>query len=312
MSEPLHILMTGGTGFIGGHLLAQLVGDGHQIDLLTRCEHPPQAGVRAVHAVGDLGANAIPTVPVRGADLLIHLAGHVKVRSNGPLEESHNVRMARTVAGLARKLGIRKVLVLSSIAVSVVEHQPELARRHGHEKRVADDAFRDLLDPEQSVVFIRPPAVYGPGMTNALMTLAGLVRLGLPLPFGLATAPRNYISVTNLASLLSCIAAAAQPAWDEAHGQSFAPDDGAPVATDRLVRMMAAAMGRKAWLLPVPLGVLRLAGRLPGRAEMVSGAIDGLDLADNSPLSRIFGWTPGQAMPESLSFLGLEGQAVDG
>lgn len=302
---PPRVLVSGGTGFVGRHLVPLMAGRGRRIAILTRVGRPTPDGVEAVHAVGDLALDTVAAAPFRGTDVLIHMAGHVMVgrQSVEAVEDSHNVRMARIVATRARDAGIPRILVLSSIAASVVERQPHLARRYGHEKRAADQVFCEMLDPAQRIVFIRPPAVYGPGMAGALGTLAGLIHRGLPLPFGLAQAPRDYISADNLCELLDRVATAPETTWGAAHGQAFAPSDGTPVPTNRLVRMMAGAIGSPARLVPVPLGLLRLAGRLAGRTEMVSGAIDGLEIADNAPLARIFGWTPHEQMPESLGFL---------
>lgn len=213
------------------------------------------------------------------------------------------MRMARVVAARAREAGIPRVLVLSSIAATVVEKMPGLARRYGEEKLAADMVFRETLGPDQRAVYIRPPAAYGSGMGGSLATVVRLVARGVPLPLGFARAPRNYISVGNLTDLLDTIAGAPDGAWQSAAGRAFDPCDGDPVATDELVRMIGRALGRPARLLPVPLGVLRTLGRLAGRVEMVSGAIDGLELADNVALREIFGWTPHERLPESLGFL---------
>jgi UDP-glucose 4-epimerase len=304
MTKPPRILVTGGTGFIGRNLVHLMAERGRKVELLVRRGIAVPEGVDAVHVVGDLAAGSVPAEPFRGADMIVHLAGHVMVRGAGSDEDSWNVRAARTMALRAREAGIPKVLVLRSIAATVVEREPHLARRYGLEKLAADQAIGATLGADQRVIFIRPPAVYGPGMSGALATLAELIRRGAPIPFGAARAPRNYISIGNLVRLLDQIAGAPDAAREKAHGRAFAVADGEPVATDSLVRMMAAAMGCRPRIVPVPLGLLRLAGRLTGRAEMISGAIDGLDLADNSPLTEIFGWTPHEAMPGSLAFLG--------
>jgi hypothetical protein len=56
-------------------------------------------------------------------------------------------------------------------------------------------------------------------------------------------------------------------------------------------------------MLPVPVMLLRALGTLTGRSEMISGAIDRLDVAAPDELERQFGWRLADRMPESLAFL---------
>lgn len=303
MTQLIRTLLTGGTGFIGRHLIPHMAGRGREVNLAVREANPGIAGVHSVRAVGDLGANSAPLGAFLGIDVLIHLAGHVISKNGGPVEESHNVRMADIVATRAREAGVPKVLVLSSVAATVVERQPELARTYGREKLAADNAFLANLAPEQRVVFVRPPAVYGPGMGGALSTLSKLIARGIPLPFATAKAPRNYISVGNLTSLLDHVTSAPDEVWERADRLTFNIADARPVPTNTLVRMMGEASGHRVRLFPMPRAILFPMGSLLGKGDMISGAMDGLELADNGSATDMFGWHPTEEMPRSLAFL---------
>jgi hypothetical protein len=69
---------------------------------------------------------------------------------------------------------------------------------------------------------------------------------------------------------------------------------------------MAAAMGVAPRLLPIPVSLLRVAAAATGKKELVSGAIDRLDVAPVEELETAFGWRPVERMPESLAFLADE------
>jgi len=301
--EPLqsNILVTGGTGYIGRQLVPRLVAAGHKVSLVARKTPSEFSGLQSVRLVDDLSLDSVPADIFSGADILVHLASKIRGHGNTDPAQSVSVQMSRVVADRAQAAGVPRILMLSSIAATIAEQDPAIARQYGKEKLAADRVFQDALG--ERVIYIRPPAVYGPGMSGPLVTLAKLLRKGVPLPLGAARAPRNYISLGNLITLLEAVAEAPQDIWRQAAGQIFMPSDATPVATHALIRMMGDVMDRPPRLFPVPLSVLRGLGRLVGKADMVSGAIDGLEYADNVPITDLFGWSPEESMPEALHFL---------
>ena len=69
------LAITGGTGFVGGHLIAMALERGHQVRALTRRDQPERAGVTWIR--GALGDTASLAELVTGADAVIHVAGVV-------------------------------------------------------------------------------------------------------------------------------------------------------------------------------------------------------------------------------------------
>ncbi|MEQ8263390.1 TIGR01777 family oxidoreductase [Pseudohaliea sp.] len=64
----MHVLVTGGTGFIGSALVPRLRGDGHEVTILSRGKHADGGGVRYVQSLDALADDA-------GVDAVINLAG---------------------------------------------------------------------------------------------------------------------------------------------------------------------------------------------------------------------------------------------
>ena len=302
----MRIVVTGSSGFVGRHLLRRLVAEGHVLTAVTRRQSAGtlEAGIARKIEVDDLACEVPDVDAMSGHDMVIHLAANIRQagRAASP-EASETASMTRNIAQAARDAGIPRFLLVSSMSATLAQAKAANARAYGFEKLAAERIAVETLDAGQHLLILRPPAIYGAGMTGSLGTLAALVRRGLPIPLGLAKARRSYLAIENLGDLVAAIARMSDGAWQSLEGQQFEPDDGNLVATDDIVRAIAAHLGRKARLVPVPLFLLRLAGAMTGRRDLISGAIDPLATSGNAVLSRETGWEPAVAMPESLKFL---------
>lgn len=298
------ILLSGGTGFIGQRLTTHLVAAGYHISALCRNDRSDSSPSITWIPVGDLSATSIDPAIGRGIDVFVNLAATLRPTSSDPSGlQSQTAAIARNLSRFIADANVPRVLVLSSIAASVAASDPAHARRYGFEKLSADRIFLEQSGNGRHVVVLRPPAVYAQDMQNSIGALAGMVRKGLPIPLGSATEPRQYISMHNLCDVIETIVGADDHLWAEASGRAFEPSDGQAIATRDLVRMIGEAMGRRARMIPIPTVLLRTLGALTGRSELISGAIDRLDVAPVSELDAAFGWRSIEQMPESLAFL---------
>lgn len=298
------VLITGATGFIGQALVSQLLAAGHHVSAFYRnCKPEGLNGANWIR-IADLDTAPLDHTLASGADTLVSLAASVRSisrRAKDPTSETE--RIARTLRDLATSAKIRNVLVVSSVAARIAEVNPRTARRYGQEKAAADQIFLSLPGSDHNVIILRPPAVYGPGMQNSLSALAGLISRGFPIPLGCATATRHYISIGNLTTLMEAIIGSSDMVWSSAARQTYEPSDGVATSSRLLVQMMAEVVGRKPHLLSLPVGLLRAASWAVGRTELVSGAVDHLDIGDDNRMERLFNWRPNEQMPESLAFL---------
>ncbi|HEX9370841.1 MAG TPA: NAD-dependent epimerase/dehydratase family protein [Roseiflexaceae bacterium] len=121
----MNILVTGGAGFIGSHLVEWLVEQGHRVRVLDNFSsgHPESlASVRgAIELVaGDIRDLAAVRAAARDVDLIVHLAAMVSVVQSiaEPLAaQAINAMGSLHVLEAARQAGVRRVVQASSCAV---------------------------------------------------------------------------------------------------------------------------------------------------------------------------------------------------
>ncbi|MEX0729474.1 MAG: NAD-dependent epimerase/dehydratase family protein [Aquisalimonadaceae bacterium] len=306
-----NLLVTGGTGFVGGALLHRLAMiPGLRVRAATRgraCHLP--AAVEVVQ-VGDLSPDTDWRSAVFGADVVVHVAARVHVMDEvaaDPLAEFRRVNVSGTLrlASEAADAGVRRLVFISSIKVNGERTSPGQPFRsedvpspmdpYAHSKLEAERGLADVArQTGLEVVIVRPPLVYGFGVKANFERLMKLVYRGVPLPLGSVRNSRSMIGLDNLVDLLvRCVDA------PEAAGQTFLVSDGRDLSTPELIRLIAAAMGRSPRLLPVPVAVLRLAGALTGKGAEVERLCGSLQV-DSSETRRVLGWEPPVSVEEAV------------
>jgi dihydroflavonol-4-reductase len=172
------IFVTGGTGFIGSHLLDRLADGDQPVRALVRRKTALPRGIEAVS--GDLATGEGLAEAIGGADTIIHIAGVTKALSPRDYYRS-NTRASENLARVAAGRGTRFVHV-SSLAVcgpcpaerAIDEDaEPRPVSHYGKSKLEAERIVRSLL-PES--VIVRPPVVYGPRDTGVFPLLKSISR----------------------------------------------------------------------------------------------------------------------------------------
>lgn len=245
------LAVTGGTGFVGSHLLDRAVAEGHQLRALTRRPQPSRPGVDWI--AGALDDRDALAELVRGAEAVIHVAGAV----NAPDREGFiaaNVSGTRAVIAAAEAAGVRRFVQVSSLAA----REPALSA-YGWSKAEADRLLRASgLD----WTIVRPPAIFGPRDHEMLELFRCAARGLVPLPP--AGGRLSVLYVSDLVALLLALATS-----HAALRQVIEPDDGTAQGWDHrdFARAIGTALGTKARPFPLPRPVLSVAsalGRLTG------------------------------------------------
>ena len=253
----MKLAITGGTGFVGTHLIALAVAAGHEVRALTRRSQPPQPGV--TWSEGALDRPDSLAALVQGCDAVIHVAGVI----NGSKEAfaAGNISGTENMVEATAQAGIRRFIHISSLAA----REPQLST-YGWSKAVSEEP---VIAAGFDWTIIRPPAIYGPG-DRELFELFRIARFGVvPLP------PRSRLSMLHVADLCRLILAC----LDSENGvaRTYEPDDGRDGgwSAPDLARAIGRAVGRR--VLPLPI---------PKRLMLAGVGIDRLIRRGNAKLTR--------------------------
>ncbi len=239
----MRLAITGGTGFVGGHLLDAAASAGHQVAALARRPQPPRTGVDWIAA--SLDDRAALDRLVAGADAVIHVAGVVNAPDAAGFEAG-NVLGTGAVLAAAEKAGIARFVHVSSLAA----REPQLS--HYGASKARSEAL--VAAAPLSSAIVRPPAIYGPGDRELLEMFKMADRGFVLLP------PAGRLSLLHAADLALLLLALAFP---DAPTGTIEPDDGHSGGwTHRTFgTMLGAAVGRKVRLMSMPGPVLWAAAR---------------------------------------------------
>jgi nucleoside-diphosphate-sugar epimerase len=270
------ILVTGGTGFIGAHLLEMLAAKGESVRALVRRRRVPRslpAGVET--AYGDLESGAGLAEALRGADTVIHLAGVSKALHSRDYY-SGNVHATEQLARAMRGRGMRLVHVSSLAAMGpsapgaplAEDAEPHPFTHYGKSKLLAEGVVRELA-PDAAIV--RPPVVYGPRDTDVFQLLKSISR-GLVLEIA---GGERWFSAIYVKDLVEGLLAAARA--PRAGGRAYFLAHAKPVSWRQLGASAARIMARTPRVVTVPFAVAHAVGagaelwaRLCGKPGIVS------------------------------------------
>jgi len=247
------ILVTGGTGFIGSHLVERLVAQGRPVRCLVRRTSAiaglPLAAIEV--AQGDLESGAGLAEALRGVDTVIHLAGVTKARVPADYERGN----AGATAQLLRAAGdIRRLVHVSSLAAAgpspgdrpLTEEDPERPVSHyGRSKLAGEQIVRQSPVGERAVI-VRPPVVYGPRDRDVYQMIRTLAR-GWMLQIG---SQRRYFSLVYVGDLVDGLIAAAER--EGVGGRIYYVAHPRPASWDEFGNTAARLMGRHARTLAIP------------------------------------------------------------
>ncbi len=172
----MRIYLTGATGYIGLALCRRLAQDGHELRALVRATSETaeleRIGVKLF--TGDVTARYSMREGMSGADWVIHAAAELDFEAPEERMRRINVDGSENVASLAFKLGVGRLLAISSIAAwggsppdgsaSQESSPPSLPLPNSYSvtKRAADEAIAEWAQRGLAVNTVYPSLVYGP------------------------------------------------------------------------------------------------------------------------------------------------------
>ena len=309
-------LITGATGFIGGHLARRLADEGYQVRCLVRASSDTSllGGLAVELAVGDITAPDSLARACAGCRYVVHCAALVSDWGTGKEITRTNVAGTRNLLEASVSASVERVVHVSTTDVygypggaAVEEDHPPAGFRNwyahtklGAEAEVSRMARQHGLD----TVILRPATVYGPRSTDVVGEIARAIRGGnmVLIDHGRAIAGLCYVENLADAALLAL-------SQDVAPGKAFNITDGLPVTWKQFTDDLASGLGcrpvRRS--MPYPLAhvlgfsiehgyrVLRRATGLTTRPLLSRQALQVLGKDQdfsNHKAREVLGWAP--------------------
>ena len=299
--KPL-IALTGATGFIGQHLLAELPKRGYRLRVLLR--RPSKTPIDCASAlIGDLARPHNMSEALAGADAVIHSAGVAQTMSGLPeddyrlLNTEATIKLARAASGRGERfVFLSSVRAQSGSTADSVLHEalePRPTDAYGRSKLAAEQG---LAATNLDWVALRLVLVYGPGVQGNMARLAELARSPYPLPLASLKAKRSLLSLDNLVEAVAKVLDAPSELK-----RPFIVADPEALTIGEMIMAMRHGLGRRGGLFPVPSPVLKAALQALGHAEayrLFAGSL----VADSSALAEV-NWQPATSTRDALAVL---------
>lgn len=330
-TRPL-ALITGGTGFVAGHLARRLLSDGYAVRATYRGKPNSALDSRIEWVlVEDLGPDTSWAHALDGVDVIFHLAGmaHQLDKSRAPLAEEYDRINAHGTRRLAQcvvqQRSKARIVLLGSIgAVCTVSKEPvridtpeQPDTAYGRSKLLAEKLLMETCrGTDVSWCVVRAPLVYGPRAPGNIQRLIRLVERGWPLPLGRALAKRSFVFVENLVDALVLCGESPRAA-----NQMFLVADPQNVSVAELVALIAELRGRRLRLVGISPGLLRVAAKVADRVLGTSAesnarfgkAVDllfsGLVL-DVTHIRTVLDWMPPYSLRDGLAITLSSGEGA--
>jgi dihydroflavonol-4-reductase len=301
--------VTGGTGFVGQHVVKKLLARGYEVMALARS--PLSESARRLTAMGaQIAAGDMLDVdsmrePMAGCDVVFHVAGWYKIGDPNPAQaEIINVSGTRKVLRLAYELGIPKIIYTSTVAVfgdtkgKLVDETfyqgGPFATEYDRTKWLAHyKVALPLIEKGAPIIIVMPGGVYGSGDTGPIADMMRLFYRGIPVLPG----PETTVTYAHVEDIAEGHVLAAEKGRI---GESYVLA-GPAIPLSEMVEFWGYLTGKQTPQLHIPASLLRPAAPLVGAiasqitlpsvfSQEATGALGVTYMARSDKARRELGW----------------------
>lgn len=264
------VVVTGASGFIGGHIARRLHAVGHEV-LATgrdaRRLHDLTASGMAMRTL-DLARDDLSGLFAEG-DLVIHCAALSSPWGRREAFVAANVDATQRLLDAAQQVGVRRFVHLSSPSIyfrlrdqydtpESFQPPPHWINAYAETKWLAEERVRAAAAQGLPSIVLRPRAVFGEGDRAIFPRLLTLARRGWFPQIGNGGA---MIDVTYVANVVAAVEAAMQPEAPD-DGRPFNITNGEPMPVSTLLAQLFRAVDLRVRMIPLPRGLAVALGHL--------------------------------------------------
>jgi nucleoside-diphosphate-sugar epimerase len=255
----MRILVTGGTGFVGSHLVRRLLAKGHQIVSLDKSPGLFDDELRSSGAsliTGSVTNTEDVNRAIQGCELVYHLASPFgDILQPDKVYWDIEVNGTRNVLEAADRHHVRRVIHCSTQGVHGIidrppgdENSPVAPRDYYcYSKAEGERVCQEFSAKGMDIVIVRPTSVYGPGDTRGWLKLYRMVARGWFLMIGDGKTLNHPVYVDNLVDIFELVATS-----PSARGRVYLAGDDQSVSLTELVRSVGTAVGSDVRIIRFP------------------------------------------------------------
>jgi uncharacterized protein YbjT (DUF2867 family) len=283
----MKVFVTGGTGFVGNHVVSELLDKGREVCVLVRprSEHKLKRPNQLEIAHGTVESTADLIQGMKGCAAVIHLVGIIRAfPSRGITFERLHTEATANIIAAAREAGVSRLLHMSALGARQDGPTAYLRTKFTAEELVRQSGMRYTI--------FRPSLIIGRG-GEAVRMFAGMVnKFMVPIvgdgryrlqPVSVATVAQGFERALEL---------------EAAEGQSLDVGGPEPVTFNEIMDALARVMGKSIIKVHLPVLPLRLAtGMLehapgyPLTTDQITMLLEG-GTCDEQPFYELLGLNP--------------------